>query len=163
MLLHKILQKPYKIYNNFYSLQHLIICNFPALDMKSRKKIGDQYTDFDKFKEGGVPIPLADCPIISRMTDRHCTVSWRPSIPSGPRFPVTYQLEMCELPYGDWFTVRTGIRSCHCSVRNLEPFRDYKFRVRVENRWGISDPSPYAITYRYIVITINSNLNNYGG
>jgi hypothetical protein len=42
----------------------------------------------------------------------------------------------------------TGIKSCACDIRNLEPYRDYKFRVRVENRYGISDPSPYAITYR---------------
>lgn len=110
--------------------------------------VGDQYTDYDGFKKSGSPVPLSDAPIISRMTDRNCTVSWRPSIPSGPRPPVTYQLEMCELPYGDWFTVRTGIRSCACSVRNLEPFRDYKFRVRVENIYGVSDPSPYALTHR---------------
>lgn len=97
-------------------------------------------------------MPISDPPIISQMTDRHCTLSWKPSIPSGPRAPVTYQLEMCELPNGDWFTVRSGIRSCTCGVRNLEPFRDYKFRVRVENKYGISDPSPYAITHRCVWI-----------
>lgn len=55
---------------------------------------------------------------------------------------------MCELPEGGWFTARTGVRSCVCDIRNLEPHRDYKFRIRVENKYGISDPSPYAITYR---------------
>ena len=55
---------------------------------------------------------------------------------------------MLELPDGDWHTVRTGIRSCACDIRNLEPFRDYKFRVRVENSYGVSDPSPYVQTYR---------------
>lgn len=55
---------------------------------------------------------------------------------------------MSEQPDGDWFTARTGVRSCACDIRNLEPFRDYKFRIRVENKYGISDPSPYAITYR---------------
>lgn len=128
----------------------------------------DQYTEFDKYKRTGAPVPLSDPPIISQMTDRfvqltfesfgnfiglifihrHCTLSWKPSIPSGPREPVTYQLEMCELPNGDWFTVRTGIRSCTCGVRNLEPFRDYKFRIRVENKFGVSDPSPFALTHR---------------
>lgn len=112
------------------------------------KRLTDQYTDYDKYKKTGAPMPLSDPPIISRMTDRHCTVSWKPSIPTGPRAPVTYQLEMLELPNGDWFTVRSGIRSCCCDVRNLEPFRDYKFRVRVENKYGISDPSPYALTHR---------------
>ncbi|CAH1236329.1 unnamed protein product [Diabrotica balteata] len=119
-----------------------------GLEPKPKRPITDQYTDFDKYKKSGAPMPISDPPIISQMTDRHCTLSWNPSIPSGPRVPVTYQLEMCELPSGDWFTVRSGIRSCTCGVRNLEPFRDYKFRVRVENKYGISDPSPYAITHR---------------
>uniref|UniRef100_A0A6P7G166 Obscurin isoform X7 n=1 Tax=Diabrotica virgifera virgifera TaxID=50390 RepID=A0A6P7G166_DIAVI len=119
-----------------------------GLEPKPKRPITDQYTDFDKYKKSGAPMPISDPPIISQMTDRHCTLSWKPSIPSGPRVPVTYQLEMCELPSGDWFTVRSGIRSCTCGVRNLEPFRDYKFRVRVENKYGISDPSPYAITHR---------------
>ncbi|XP_068626397.1 obscurin [Battus philenor] len=114
----------------------------------SKRPISEQYSDFDKMKKTGVPMPLGDKPIISRMADRHLTLSWRPSIPHGPRFPVTYQVEMCEMPDGDWFTARTGLRSCVCDIRNLEPFRDYKFRVRVENKYGVSEPSPYAITQR---------------
>lgn len=119
-----------------------------GMETKPKKPITDQYTEYDKYKKSGSPVPLSDAPIISRMTDRRCTLSWKPSIPSAPRAPVTYQLEMLELPHGDWFTVRSGIRNCVCDVRNLEPFRDYKFRVRVENKYGISDPSPYAITHR---------------
>ncbi|XP_069362837.1 obscurin isoform X3 [Maniola hyperantus] len=115
---------------------------------KDKKPISEQYSDFDKMKRTGVPMPLTDKPIISRMADRHLTLSWRPSIPHQPRFPVTYQVEMCEVPDGDWFTARTGLRSCVCDIRNLEPFRDYKFRVRVENKYGVSDPSPFAITHR---------------
>ncbi|XP_045464016.1 obscurin isoform X11 [Harmonia axyridis] len=130
------------------------ICNavlkFDENEMKSKRPMVDQYIEYDKYKRSGAPMPLSNPPIVSQMTDRHCTLSWKPSIPTGPRFPVTYQLEMCELPNGDWFTARTGIRSCTCEVRNLEPFRDYKFRVRVENKYGISDPSPYAITHRML-------------
>uniref|UniRef100_A0A2A4JMB9 Hemolin n=1 Tax=Heliothis virescens TaxID=7102 RepID=A0A2A4JMB9_HELVI len=114
----------------------------------SKRPIGDQYSDFDKMKKTGIPMPLADPPIIRSMADRHLTLGWKPSIPHGPRFPVTYQVEMCEVPDGDWFTARTGLRSCVCDIRNLEPFRDYKFRIRVENKYGVSDPSPFAITHR---------------
>jgi len=42
------------------------------------------------------------------MTDRRLTLSWKPSIPIGPREPVTYRVEMSEQPDGDWFTARTG-------------------------------------------------------
>ncbi|XP_050680436.1 obscurin isoform X3 [Leptidea sinapis] len=113
-----------------------------------KKPLSEQYSDFDKMKATGIPMPLADKPIISRMADRHLTLSWKPSIPHRARFPVTYQVEMCEVPDGDWFTARAGLRSCVCDIRNLEPFRDYKFRVRVENKLGVSDPSPYAVTHR---------------
>ncbi|KAI5632857.1 immunoglobulin i-set domain-containing protein [Phthorimaea operculella] len=122
---------------------------YDSLEPQVQKRpISDQYSDFDKMKKTGIPMPLADRPIISRMADRHLTLSWKPSIPHGPRFPVTYQVEMCEVPDGDWFTARTGLRSCVCDIRNLEPFRDYKFRIRVENKYGVSDPSPFAITHR---------------
>lgn len=56
---------------------------------------------------------------------------------------------MLELPEGDWSTVRTGLRSCACDIRDLIPFKDYRFRVRVENKYGVSDPSPYVQTYRH--------------
>ncbi|XP_024939523.1 obscurin isoform X4 [Cephus cinctus] len=121
---------------------------YDTFEPRAKRPLADQYTDFDKFRKSGSPLPLADRPIISRMMDRHLTLSWKPSIPIGPRVPVTYQVEMCELPDGDWFTARSGIRSCVCDIRNLEPFRDYKFRIRVENKYGISDPSPFAQTYR---------------
>ncbi|KZC06585.1 Muscle M-line assembly protein unc-89 [Dufourea novaeangliae] len=121
---------------------------YESLEPRAKKPLADQYADFDKYRKSGVPLPLADRPIISRMMDRHLTLSWKPSIPIGPRIPVTYQVEMCEQPDGDWFTARSGIRSCVCDIRNLEPFRDYKFRIRVENKYGMSDPSPFAQTYR---------------
>ncbi|XP_011689401.1 PREDICTED: muscle M-line assembly protein unc-89 isoform X5 [Wasmannia auropunctata] len=121
---------------------------YESLEPRAKKPLADQYADYDKYQKSGIPLPLADRPIISRMMDRHLTLSWKPSIPIGPRVPVTYLVEMCELPDGDWFTARSGIRSCVCDIRNLEPFRDYKFRIRVENKYGISDPSPFAQTYR---------------
>ncbi|XP_038208122.1 obscurin isoform X5 [Zerene cesonia] len=138
-----------RIYNPHGEADCTAQLTYDTLEPQSGKKpLSDQYSEFDKMKQTGVPMPLSDKPIISRMADRHLTLSWRPSIPHRPRFPVTYQVEMCEVPDGDWFTARTGLRSCVCDIRNLEPFRDYKFRVRVENKYGVSDPSPYAITHR---------------
>lgn len=28
------------------------------------------------------------------MTDKRLTLSWKPSVPTGPRFPVTYQVSV---------------------------------------------------------------------
>lgn len=55
---------------------------------------------------------------------------------------------MMDLPNGNWRTVHKGVRNCACEIKKLEPFRDYRLRVRVENKYGVSDPSPYVQTYR---------------
>lgn len=59
---------------------------------------------------------------------------------------------MLSLPEGEWRTAFTGVRNCACHLKDLEPFRDYRFRIRVENKYGVSDPSPYLQTYRYYII-----------
>ena len=121
---------------------------YDTLDSRPKKPVGDQYADFDKFRQSGAPLPLPDRPIIHLIHERHLTLSWKPSVPIGPRIPVTYHVEMCECPDGDWQKVRSGIRGCCCDVRNLDPYRDYRFRIRVENQYGVSDPSPHNSTSR---------------
>ena len=121
---------------------------FSAFDSSSQAPLGDQYSDFKKYKHSGAPNPLPEAPYILKMTDLNLQLGWKPSVPSMPRYPVTYQVEMMDLPDGEWRTVRTGIRNCSCNIKDLEPFRDYRFRVRVDNKFGVSDPSPYIQTYR---------------
>jgi len=42
-----------------------------------------------------------------------------------------------------------GIRGCSADLKNiLEDGMDYKFRIRVQNEAGVSEPSPYCITMR---------------
>ncbi|CAG0918787.1 unnamed protein product [Notodromas monacha] len=98
------------------------------------------------------PLPLTDKPIISKMTDRRLVLGWHPYIPQplfGPRAPpVTYVIEMADFPGDEWHTVQRGVRGCTCEIRNLEPFKDYKFRIRCENRYGVSEASPYAVANR---------------
>ena len=65
---------------------------YDTLDSRPKRPVGEQYTDFDKFRQSGAPVPLADRPIINLITDRYLTLSWKPSIPIGPRAPVTYQV-----------------------------------------------------------------------
>lgn len=62
-----------------------------ALESRISRPVTD-LGEFDKTKQIGAPLPLADRPIISRMMDRHLTLSWKPSIPFGPREPVTYRV-----------------------------------------------------------------------
>ncbi|MCL4145847.1 UNVERIFIED_CONTAM: hypothetical protein GTU68_065894 [Idotea baltica] len=117
-----------------------------------KRPVGDEYKGFDKIRQAGVPIPLSDKPIISSLSDRRCTLSWYPHISKGNTPPVTYQVEFCECPQGDWVTARTGIRGCSVDIGNLGPKSDYKFRVRVENKFGVSEPSPFVGTFRLVAL-----------
>ncbi|XP_058829179.1 obscurin isoform X2 [Topomyia yanbarensis] len=134
-----------KISNNLAEVLAHANLHFEPLDACPRRRYGKSK---DKNYLHTSPYPLMDKPIISKLSDRRLTLSWKPSMTTIPRHPITYQMEMMELPDGDWYTARSGIRSCSCEVRNLEPFREYKFRIRVENKYGVSEPSPYVQTYR---------------
>lgn len=110
-------------------------------------KRGVKSADDEKFR-AGVPLPLPDRPYISKMSDTRLTLSWKPCVATGPKHPICYQVEMLDLPDGDWFVVRSGIRGCSFEIRDLEPYRDYRFRIRSEDRHGVSEPSSYCQTYR---------------
>ncbi|XP_023224402.1 muscle M-line assembly protein unc-89-like [Centruroides sculpturatus] len=105
-------------------------------------------TESEKQRKTGPPSPLPDPPFIMRMTDTYLTLGWRPSVPSVPRVPVTYEVEMCQEPDGKWNSYRSGLKDSVCDIRGLIPNQDYRFRIRVENKHGISDPSPYVSAYR---------------
>ncbi|GFT33266.1 obscurin [Nephila pilipes] len=122
--------------------------NIKSLDEKYLMPIGDQFIDFDKFKKTGIPVPLSERPKIVRMDDTSLTLGWKPSVPTCPRVPVTYQLEMAKHPDGEWTPYKTGLKDTLCDVRDLRPGQDYKFQIRVENKHGISDPSPYVTAHR---------------
>ncbi|XP_066949349.1 LOW QUALITY PROTEIN: muscle M-line assembly protein unc-89-like [Macrobrachium rosenbergii] len=127
--------------------QGKLICE--TLTSKMKRPVGDEYMGFDRVRRSGVPMPLPDKPMISALSERRATVSWMPYLPTPPCTPVTYQLEIMECPEGEWFTYRTGIRGCSVDVTNLNSKSDYRFRVRVENKYGVSEPSPYVTSFRY--------------
>lgn len=91
---------------------------------------------------------MPDKPRITRMSDDNLTLAWKPSVPIYPRLPVTYQVEHMRHPNGDWSPYKSGIRDSLCDVRGLEPFQDYRYRIRVQNEHGLSDPSPYVTAHR---------------
>jgi hypothetical protein len=47
-------------------------------------------------------VPQPDRPIIHLIHERYLTLSWKTSVSIGPRIPVTYHVEMCECPDGNW-------------------------------------------------------------
>lgn len=128
-----------------------LICSLNGPDEKDENDIG----------EGLKPGPLLERPIIANMSEKRLIVSWKPYIPFVMHFPCTYKVEMCELPEGDWFVVGSGIKGCTYEIRDLNLLRDYRFRVSVESKNGVSDPSPYTQTNRLRLLPPIENLYPY--
>ncbi|EEC19673.1 conserved hypothetical protein, partial [Ixodes scapularis] len=133
----------YNPYGSDSSMGTLRVKKYDDLDRPydRRYKPSDQYEPYS----AGVPAALTDKPYIRRMTDRDLTLGWKPYIPSGSRVPVTYNVEMAPLPDGNWTPYKSDTQ---LDIRGLEPFKDYRFRVRVGNKYGLSDPSPYVTAHR---------------
>ncbi|GMS98905.1 hypothetical protein PENTCL1PPCAC_21080, partial [Pristionchus entomophagus] len=98
---------------------------------------------FKKMDYAKLPTPPDRGPFIKEVSGHHLVLSWIPTKRSPPRYPqVTYVVEMRELPYKEWNLLDYNIPEPVCKVRNLELGKSYQFRVRAENIYGISDPSP---------------------
>ncbi|RCN27140.1 fibronectin type III domain protein, partial [Ancylostoma caninum] len=91
----------------------------------------------------GLPTPPDRGPFIKEVTGHYLTLSWIPTKRAPPRYPqVSYVIEIRELPEKEWTLLDYNIPEPVCKVRNLELGKSYQFRVRAENIYGISDPSP---------------------
>uniref|UniRef100_A0A914WDR8 Muscle M-line assembly protein unc-89 n=1 Tax=Plectus sambesii TaxID=2011161 RepID=A0A914WDR8_9BILA len=98
---------------------------------------------FKKSHYTSIPTPPDRGPFIKEVTGHYLTLSWIPTKRAPPRYPqVTYVIEMRELPGKEWTLLDYNIPEPVCKVRNLELDKSYQFRVRAENIYGISDPSP---------------------
>lgn len=98
---------------------------------------------FRRNKYKYIPTPPDYGPFIKEVTGHHLTLSWIPTRRCPPTYPqVTYVVEIRELPYKEWSLLEYNIPEPVCKVRNLELGKSYQFRVRAENIYGISDPSP---------------------
>ena len=123
---------------------------YDGLEVQPGQTLGNLYQGFEKYTMGGLPMPLPDKPLIIQMSDTKTTLTWKPALPLGPNLAPYYMVEMGEYPDGDWEEVYDEVRGICCDINGLVPLRDYKFRVSVRNRFGLSDPSPYCVAHRSV-------------
>ena len=107
-------------------------------------------TKFEAFNFTLIAFILA---AISTFIHQSCNLSitihvFFTALPLGPNLAPYYVVEMAEYPSGDWFEVYEEVRGITCDINGLTPLRDYRFRVSVRNRFGMSDPSPYSVGHR---------------
>ncbi|CAJ0570283.1 unnamed protein product, partial [Mesorhabditis spiculigera] len=103
----------------------------------------EEYGFRPKISMSSLPTPPDRGPFIKEVTGHYLTLSWIPTKRAPPRYPqVTYVIEIRELPHKEWSLLDYNIPEPVCKVRNLELGKSYQFRVRAENIYGISEPSP---------------------
>ena len=95
------------------------------------------------------PRAIRDKPIIFDVTFDSLMVSWKPSeIPSyGEQTEITYIVERRSPPNKKWIEVAMDLKTTSWFMRDYKPEKDYMFRVRAQNQYGMSDPSMSATLF----------------
>lgn len=69
-----------------------------------------------------------------------CTLLWNSPQEDGGSNITNYIVEKCDISQGDWVTVSPSCTKTSFRMTKLTPGKEYCFRVRAENRLGISEP-----------------------
>lgn len=69
-----------------------------------------------------------------------CTLLWNSPQEDGGSNITNYIIEKCDISQGDWVTVSSSCTKTSFRMTKLIPGKEYGFRVRAENRFGISEP-----------------------
>lgn len=77
---------------------------------------------------------------ISDIDSDACSLSWNKPLEDGGSNITNYVVEKCDVSRGDWVTAVSSCGKTGCRLGKLVPGREYAFRIRAENRFGISDP-----------------------
>lgn len=85
----------------------------------------------------GPPQPPFD---ISDIDADACSLSWHIPLEDGGSNITNYIVEKCDVSRGDWVTALASVTKTSCRIGKLIPGQEYIFRVRAENRFGISEP-----------------------
>lgn len=77
---------------------------------------------------------------ISDIDSDACTLSWNKPLEDGGSSITNYVVEKCDVSRGDWVTAVSSVSKTSCRLGKLIPGKEYVFRMRAENRFGLSDP-----------------------
>ena len=79
------------------------------------------------------------------------TLTWMAPRNTGNSPITNYIVEKCEKGTGAWAKVSSYVTTTSVRIRNLVMNKEYDFKVRAENQYGVSEPAftADAITARY--------------
>ncbi|ESO03551.1 hypothetical protein HELRODRAFT_191869 [Helobdella robusta] len=85
------------------------------------------------------PSPPRDLNVSEVFADR-CTLDWKPPADDGGAEVTGYIIEKCDEDTGLWLPISDVISGTKHVVKGLKKGKKYKFRVKAENQYGVSDP-----------------------
>ncbi|KAH9489600.1 hypothetical protein Btru_036498 [Bulinus truncatus] len=92
--------------------------------------------------EDKIPSMPIDKPVLLDIKSNSVKLSWMPAPTAGlPENAqrITYTIEARELPNNNWVRLEGNIEATTHYVNNLKPDKEYMFRVRADNRYGVSE------------------------
>ncbi|KAI8488694.1 Titin-like [Branchiostoma belcheri] len=98
--------------------------------LKTRKKRGKPVTKIRPFASDIAPHTL--------------TLTWHPPEDDGGSLITSYAVEMFDVSDGKWQTLTTTCRRPPYPVKGLNPSATYRFRIRAENAYGVSEAGPLS-------------------
>ena len=69
-----------------------------------------------------------------------CTLTWHIPLEDGGSHITNYVVERCDTCIGEWITTLSAVSKTSCRIGKLITGHEYMFRVRAENRFGVSEP-----------------------
>lgn len=99
-----------------------------------------QHQVFVLFGPADIPGP-PEAPLeITEQDIDACTLLWNPPQEDGGTNITNYIVEKCDVSQGDWIIVSSSCTKTSFRMTKLTTGKEYSFRVRAENRFGISEP-----------------------
>lgn len=82
-------------------------------------------------------------PVVSNIKKHSLDLSWEPARFPGRalKTPVYYIVEVQEPPVYDWRPLVHRLNDTHYTVHNMLPDKEYMYRIRAENDYGMSEPT----------------------
>ncbi|XP_014667689.1 PREDICTED: twitchin-like isoform X2 [Priapulus caudatus] len=118
-------------------------------EVKIRRATGDDddYGRHRRVKFIEEPPATPNKPEVSNIRDTSCYLSWR-ALPYRAGENLTYTVEYRDANARNWRLLKQALTDPWLNVDILKPEFDYMFRIRAENMFGVSDPSPHASVRR---------------
>ena len=99
----------------------------------------------------GPPSMPSEVPYVSDLLPDSLMLSWR-SVELPSRItdysPCTYRIEALDGPAGEWRVLVRGVHRTQHHVTGLRPETEYRFRVRAENKYGLSGPTESVLVQK---------------